>query len=67
VSGKGFEPLATGKSQVNIRTAEAGESVEDKERKIVEGIKAHYRMVYDAARVGIPATTPTIGRNKTCK
>jgi exonuclease SbcD len=34
----------------DIRTAEAGESVEDKERKIVEGIKAHYRMVYDAAR-----------------
>jgi DNA repair protein SbcD/Mre11 len=34
----------------DIRTAEAGESVEDKERKIVEGIKAHYRTVYDAAR-----------------
>ncbi|MFZ4440399.1 MAG: exonuclease SbcCD subunit D C-terminal domain-containing protein, partial [Syntrophales bacterium] len=34
----------------DIRTAEAGESVEDKERKIVEGIRAHYRMVYDAAR-----------------
>ena len=34
----------------DIRTAEAGESVEDKERKIVEGIKAHYRRVYDAAR-----------------
>jgi exonuclease SbcD len=34
----------------DIRTAEAGESVEDKERKIVEGIRTHYRMVYDAAR-----------------
>jgi DNA repair protein SbcD/Mre11 len=33
-----------------IRTAEAGESVEDKERKIVEGIRTHYRTVYDAAR-----------------
>ena len=34
----------------DIRTAEAGESVEDKERKIVEGIRSHYRMVYDEAR-----------------
>ena len=33
----------------DIRTAEAGESVEDKERKIIEGIRAHYRMVYEAA------------------
>jgi exonuclease SbcD len=33
----------------DIRTAEAGESVADKERKIIEGIRAHYRMVYDAA------------------
>ncbi|MBN1663550.1 MAG: exonuclease SbcCD subunit D C-terminal domain-containing protein [Deltaproteobacteria bacterium] len=33
----------------DIRTAEAGESVEDKERKIIDGIRAHYRMVYDAA------------------
>ena len=33
----------------DIRTAEAGESVEDKERNILEGIRAHYRMVYDAA------------------
>jgi DNA repair protein SbcD/Mre11 len=33
----------------DIRTAEAGESVEDKERKIVEGIRAHYRMIGDAA------------------
>jgi len=33
----------------DIRTAEAGESVEDKERKIIEGIRTHYRLVYDAA------------------
>ena len=33
----------------DIRTAEAGESVEDKERKIIEGIRSHYRMVYNAA------------------
>jgi DNA repair protein SbcD/Mre11 len=33
----------------DIRTAEAGESVEDKERKIIEGIRAHYRLVCDAA------------------
>jgi exonuclease SbcD len=33
----------------DIRTAEAGESVEDKERKIIEGIRAHYRTVFDAA------------------
>jgi exonuclease SbcD len=33
----------------DIRTAEAGESVEDKERKIIEGIKTHYRQVCDAA------------------
>ena len=34
----------------DIRTAEAGESTEDKERKIVEGIRNHYRMVCDAAQ-----------------
>jgi exonuclease SbcD len=33
----------------DIRTAEAGESIEDKERKIIEGIRDHYRMVYEAA------------------
>jgi len=33
----------------DIRTAEAGESLEDKERKIIEGIRDHYRMVYEAA------------------
>jgi len=33
----------------DIRTAEAGESVEDKERKIIEGIRNHYRMVCELA------------------
>jgi len=33
----------------DIRTSEAGESIEDKERKIIEGIKEHYRQVCDAA------------------
>lgn len=33
----------------DIRTAEAGESIEDKERKIIEGIRTHYRMVCEAA------------------
>lgn len=33
----------------DIRTAEAGENVEDKERKIIEGIRAHYRLVCDTA------------------
>jgi exonuclease SbcD len=34
----------------DIRTAEAGESMEDKERKIIEGIRTHYRRVYEAAK-----------------
>ncbi len=33
----------------DIRIAEAGESIEDKERKIIEGIRTHYRMVCDLA------------------
>ena len=33
----------------DIRTAEEGESIEDKERKIIEGIRTHYRLVCDAA------------------
>jgi len=33
----------------DIRTSEAGESVENKERKIIEGIRNHYRFVCDAA------------------
>ncbi|SEM80546.1 Exodeoxyribonuclease I subunit D [Syntrophus gentianae] len=34
----------------DIRTAEAGESIEEKEQKMIEGIRTHYREVYDAAR-----------------
>lgn len=34
----------------DIRTAEAGESVEEKERKIIEGIRNHYRTVCDTAK-----------------
>ena len=33
----------------DIRTAEAGESIEDKERKIIEGIRNHYHIVCDLA------------------
>jgi DNA repair protein SbcD/Mre11 len=33
----------------DIRTAEAGESLEDKEKKIIDGIRSHYRRVYEAA------------------
>jgi exonuclease SbcD len=33
----------------DIRTAEPGESVEDKERKIVDGIRSHYRLVCEEA------------------
>jgi len=33
----------------DIRTSEAGESVEDKERKIIAGIREHYRTVCEAA------------------
>jgi exonuclease SbcD len=43
----------------DIRTSEAGESVEDKDRKIIEGIRSHYRTVCEAAEqrralLGIP-------------
>lgn len=34
----------------DIRVAEAGESIEDKERKLIDGIRAHYRLVCEAAR-----------------
>jgi exonuclease SbcD len=47
----------------DIRTAEAGESVGDKERKIIEGIRAQYRMVYDAAeqkRSGLKRPVPIV-------
>jgi exonuclease SbcD len=33
----------------DLRTSEAGESTGDKERKIVEGIRSHYRLVCEAA------------------
>ena len=33
----------------DIRTAEAGESIDDKNHKLIEGIKNHYRSVCDAA------------------
>lgn len=47
----------------DIRTAEAGESTEDKERKIIEGIRTHYRMVCEAAeqrRVMLGKTVPIV-------
>jgi len=34
----------------DIRTAEAGESVDEKEQKIIAGIRTHYRKVYEAAQ-----------------
>ncbi len=34
----------------DIRVAEAGEGIEDKERKLIEGIRTHYRLVCEAAR-----------------
>ncbi|OPY69341.1 MAG: Nuclease SbcCD subunit D [Syntrophorhabdaceae bacterium PtaU1.Bin034] len=34
----------------DVRTAEAGESAEDKDRKIIEGIRAHYHAVCEAAQ-----------------
>jgi DNA repair protein SbcD/Mre11 len=33
----------------DIRTAEAGETMEEKDRKIIEGIRIHYRLVCEAA------------------
>lgn len=47
----------------DIRVAEAGESVEDKERKIVEGIRSHYRLVCGAAeqrRAGLTRPVPIV-------
>jgi DNA repair protein SbcD/Mre11 len=47
----------------DIRTAEAGESLEDKERKIIDGIKAHYRRVYETAeerRSALKKTVPIV-------
>jgi len=33
----------------DIRTAEAGESIEDKEQKLLEGIKTHYASIGELA------------------
>lgn len=47
-----------------IRTVEAGESVADKERKLVEGIREHYREVIDRAetiRAEQGRTLPIVG------
>ena len=46
-----------------IRKAEAGESIEDKDRKIIEGIRTHYRRVCEAAekkRDGLKKPVPII-------
>ena len=46
-----------------IRVAEAGESVEDKERKIIDGIRLHYRKVCEAAekkRAGLGRPVPIV-------
>jgi exonuclease SbcD len=46
-----------------IRKAEAGESIEDKDRKIIEGIRTHYRRVCEAAeekRGGLKKPVPII-------
>jgi len=48
----------------DIRTAEAGESVEDKERKLIDGIRNHYAAVAALAeqkRVELGADIPIIG------
>lgn len=47
----------------DIRTAEAGESSEDKQRKLSEGIRSHYAAVADVAertRSALAATIPVI-------
>ncbi|MBI5604134.1 MAG: exonuclease SbcCD subunit D C-terminal domain-containing protein [Deltaproteobacteria bacterium] len=44
----------------DIRTAAAGESLEDKERKIIDGIRTHYRMVYEAAEEKHSALKKTV-------
>lgn len=44
----------------DIRMAEAGESVEDKSRKLVEGIRDHYAEVISLARQQRDALSPTI-------
>jgi DNA repair protein SbcD/Mre11 len=46
-----------------IRTAEAGEGTEEKDKKIIEGIRAHYRNVCDAAETildGLASHVPMV-------
>ncbi|MDO8329652.1 MAG: exonuclease SbcCD subunit D C-terminal domain-containing protein [Fluviicoccus sp.] len=48
----------------DLRTAEAGESPEDKERKLAEGIKRHYAAVVEAAmqvNQSLPQPVPVVG------
>ena len=48
----------------DLRTAEAGESPEDKERKLAEGIKRHYAAVVEAAEAinqTLPGPVPVVG------
>ena len=48
----------------DIRTAEAGESIQDKERKLVEGIESHYRLVVAIAeerRAEFGGAIPIVG------
>ncbi len=48
----------------DIRTSEAGESMEDKERKLIEGIRTHYRLVCEAAeakRARLKKPVPIVG------
>ena len=51
----------------DIRLAEAGESIEDKERKLIEGIRAHYAAVGACAerkRKELGAVPPHTGRSE---
>jgi exonuclease SbcD len=48
----------------DIRIAEAGESIEEKDRKIVEGIRTHYRIVCEAAEeklTSLKKPVPVVG------
>jgi len=48
----------------DLRTAEAGESPEDKERKLAEGIRQHYAAVVEAAlqvQATLPQPVPVVG------
>lgn len=48
----------------DIRTSEPGESMEEKDRKLVEGIRSHFRVVCEAAsrkQAGLPHWAPIVG------